>query len=379
MTNFQYTFLRLWSIIKKEFIQVRRDLNTYIFLIIVPLLQVVLFGFIINTNAKNLPTVVVSYDSSPFTNSIVQAFVNTGYFSIKKMLQDQSEADALLKKGDIQFIINIPPHFSHDLVAKKHPKILLEGDGTDPLAVINAFNAAGQISLTSLQYDLKGPLQALKQNEPSFSIVTHAQYNPELLAQYHTLPGLLMTMLTIIPVMLTAISITAEYELGTMELLLVTPLRPLEVVLGKLIPHIIVGYIIFFLTLGTSYWLFHVPFLGSVFLCALITLPLLISHLGIGLAVSTISKTQFQAGNTANLYFLPAFVLSGFMFPYLAMPSWAQWLGELLPPAHYLRMLTNIMLKGASFIEIWPDIWPVIIFMVVIIFISFRFYRLTLD
>lgn len=375
----QFAMLRLWAIIKKEFIQVRRDLNTYIFLIIVPLLQVVLFGYIINTDAKKLPTAVLAYDSSPFTNSILQSFENTGYFSIKKIMHSQKEADALMKRGDIQFIVTFPEHFSHDFVALKRPIVLLEGDGSDPLAVINAFHAAVSMAQTALQFELKGPLQFLSPAQPSFTVETHAKYNPELTALFHTLPGLLMTMLTIIPVMLTAISITSEYELGTMELLLVTPLRPLEVVLGKLIPHIILGYIIFFLTVAIGHWLFEVPFYGSVWLAALITLPLLVSHLGIGLAVSTISKTQFQAGNTANLYFLPAMVLSGFMFPFYAMPQWAQFLGELFPPAHYLRMLSSIMLKGAHFFEIWSDIWPILVFMVVIILVSFRFYRLTLD
>src|SRR5439155_358145 len=162
--NFHYAMLRLWSIIKKEFIQVRRDLNTYIFLIIVPLLQVVLFGFIINTDAKNLPTAVLAYDSSAFTHSIIQTFANTGYFNITRTLQDQNAANELLKKGDIQFVINIPANFTRDLITQKHPRILLEGDGTDPLAVINAFHAASIVTQNALQYDLKGSLQYLKTN-----------------------------------------------------------------------------------------------------------------------------------------------------------------------------------------------------------------------
>lgn len=379
MTDLQLRSLRLWSIIKKELIQMRRDVHVYSILIVVPFLQVVLFGFIINTDAKNLPTAVLSYDASPFTHSLVKTFENTGYFKIVTIMQDKNKAEELLKKGDVQFILNIPSNFSYDLIKKKQPKILLEGDGTDPVVIGNAFAAASVIANHALDHDLRGSLQYLNQKPPSFTIETHANYNPSLRAQYHTLPGLLVTILTIIPVMLTAISITSEYELGTMELLLVTPLRPMEVVFGKLIPHIILGYILFFLILITSYWLFDVPFHGSITLATLSALPFLLSHLGIGLAVSTVSKTQFEAGNIANLYFLPALVLSGFMVPFYAMPQWAQWLSELLPPVHFLRIISNIMLKGSNFVEIWPDIWPILIFMILIIFASFKFYRLTLD
>jgi len=379
MTALHYRMLRLWSMIQKEFLQIRRDVPTYTILILVPLMQIILFGYIINTNAKHLPSVVLMDDTSPLTHSIVQSFKNTGYFNIDRITHDKVLAEERLRKGTAQFIIHIPSHFSADLVQQRHPTLIVEGDGTDPVAISNAFHAASIVANTAFNGELHGPLKYLATQPPSFSLITQAKYNPELLAKYHTLPGLLVTMLTIIPVMLTAISITSEYELGTMELLLVTPLRPLEVVFGKLIPHIILGFILFFLSLATSHWLFHLPFLGSVLLCSVLTLPFLIAHLGIGLAVSTVSKTQFQAGNIANLYFLPAIVLSGFMFPFFAMPRWAQWLGELLPPVHYLRIVTGIMLKGATWADVWPDVWPVLIFMVVIIFLSFRFYRLTLD
>jgi ABC-2 type transport system permease protein len=365
--------------LKKEFIEVKRDYLTYILLITFPFLEVILFGYIINTDAKHLPTVIVAHDQSSFTNSLIQGLKTTQYFKIKNIVSDDREADRLLREGKIQFIIRIPNNFSRDIVRAKNPHILVEGDATDPIALGGPFNAVNALSNNILDRDLQGALGYVNKNQATFTVDTHAKYNPALIAQYHTVPGLLVTILTVALVMLTAISITGEYEHGTMELLLITPLRPVEVILGKIVPHVILGSLLFFLTIALSYWLFGVPFRGSLGLLTLCVIAFIISNLAVGLLVSIVSRSQFRSANLANLYIVPSILLSGFLFPFYAMPNWAQWVAEMLPPTHYLRLSTGIMLKGASFTEIWPDLWPILVFIVVTITISLKYYRNTLE
>ncbi|WED42139.1 ABC transporter permease [Legionella cardiaca] len=379
MSNISDITLRLFAIQKKEFIAMMRDANTYFFLILIPLIQVILFGYIINTDARNLPSIVVAKDSSQFTNSIIQSFKNSGYFDIKTITADEHEAEKLMDVGKIKFILYIPENFSRDLIKKKKPHLLLEGEATDPMVVGNAFHATQRIVEEALRHDAVGPIQYLKSKDPVFTVDTHAKYNPAAKAQYHTLPGLLVSVITISLTMLTAISITTEYETGTMEMLLITPIHPLEVIFGKIIPNIVLGYILFFLILVISRWLFHVPFYGSFWLLTLVAFPFFIANLGVGILTSSISKSQFQAANIANTYALPALLLSGFMFPFAAMPEWAQWIGHLFPSTYFLRITSDIMLKDASLTNIWPNLWPLLIFTFIVIFVSHHFYRKTLD
>lgn len=377
--SMRYPFLRLWSILKKELIQIKRDYGTYMFLIIIPFIEVILFGNIINTDAKNLPTVILAHDNSQFSNSLIQGFKNTGYFKIMNVTSNDDLAEQMIQSGTAQFVITIPNDFAADIIKNKHPHVLVEGDASDPVAVGNAFNAANTLANTVLNRDLQGALGYLKSHEPLFYIDTHAKYNPTAAAQYHTLPGVLAIILTVTLVMLTAISVTTEYDQGTMEMLLITPIKPLEVLIGKIIPNAILGYILFLLTIALSYWGFDVPFVGSFFLLSLCAIPYIVSSLGIGLAVSTVSRSQLRAANVANTYILPAILFSGFLFPFYAMPEWAQWVGELFPPTHFIRITLGIMLKGATFREVWPNLWPIIVFACFIIFVSFRYYRKTLD
>ena len=297
------------------------------------------------TDAKHLPTVVVTHDESQFTNSILQAFINSGYFNISKVTHNDEEAKKQFNSGKTEFVISIPNDFSRDLILNKKPHILLEGNAIDPVAVNGAFHSTNGIIDYSLKNDLKGQLSYLAPSSATFQIDTHGKYNPTLKSQYHTLPGLIVSILTIALTMITTISITSEYEHGTMESLLITPLKPLEIILGKILPNIVLGYILLFLTLIVSRCLFRVPFEGSLLLLSVALLPFFISNLGIGIAVSTIAKTQFQAANMSNTYTLPALLLSGFLFPFYAMPTWAQWIGNLFPTTHSLRIVSNIMLK----------------------------------
>lgn len=379
MSNINDIALRFFAIQKKEFIVMMRDANTYFFLILIPLIQVMLFGFIINSDAKNLPTVVVSKDDSQFTNSIIQSFKNSGYFNIKTVTADETQAEKLMGIGKVKFILYIPENFSRDLINKKKPHLLLEGEATDPTVVGNAFHATNMIVNEALRHDAVGPIKYLASKNPAFVVDTHAKYNPAAKAQYHTLPGLLVSVITITLTMLTAISITTEYEMGTMEMLLITPIHPLEVIFGKIVPNIILGYILFFLILFITRWLFHVPFYGSFWLLAFIAFPFFIANLGIGILTSSLSKTQFQAANIVNTYSLPAILFSGFMFPFAAMPEWAQSIGHLFPSTYFLRMTSDIMLKDANIFTIWPNFWPLLLFSFLVILISHHFYRQTLD
>ncbi|KTD83102.1 ABC transporter permease [Legionella waltersii] len=379
MITYKYPFLRFRAILKKEFIIMKRDYVTYIFLIILPFCQMIIFGNIINTDARHLPTVVINNDHSIFTNRLIAGFRNTEYFDIKAITDDSKNAEALIKKSKIQFIITIPKDFSRDIIKNKHPHILVEGDATDPVAVGGAFRAAVNLADTVFDEELKGPLAYLKKKEPVYSVEIHSLYNPAVVSQYHTIPGLLVTILAVSLTMLTAISITTEFDQNTMEMLFITPIKPLEVVLGKLIPNLAIGTIVYFLTVTASMYYFQVPFLGSVTLLFFCAIPYIMTSLSIGLAASTIARTQIRAVNIANAYMLPALLLSGFAFPFNAMPKWAQWLGELLPPTHFMRIIMQIMLKDATFIDIWSDLWPIILFFTIIITFSIKRYNQTLD
>jgi ABC-2 type transport system permease protein len=379
MSDFKYPLLRFMGILKKEFTIMKRDYVTYIFLIVLPFCQMILFGNIINTDARHLPTIIIDNDHSVFTNSLISGFKNTEYFDIKAVTNDQKEAEKLIKQSKIQFIITIPNHFSRDIIRNEHPHLLVEGDATDPVAVGGAFRAAVNLSDTVLDNDLKGALSYLKKKDPLYVTDIHALYNPSIIAQYHTIPGLLVTILAISLTILTAISITTEFDQSTMEMLFITPIKPIEVVLGKLIPNLVLGVIVFFLTVAVSKLYFKVPFLGSITLLFLCSIPYILTSLAVGLAASTIARTQIRAVNIANAYMLPALLLSGFAFPFYAMPEWAQWLGEVFPPTHFMRIIMQIMLKEATFTDIWTDLWPIILFFTVIIGISLKYYHSTLD
>ena len=374
-----YRSLRLWSMFKKELTVILRDYRTYIFVLITPFVESMLFGLIIDNDARNLPTVVVSQEHSPFTESIIQSFKNTSYFDIKEITADQKAAEELMQKGKIKFILNIPPDFSRNLLRNENPHLLLEGDTSNPIVVNNAFHAAATVIPRTLDGLAVGPLSYLAPTKFSYTLDNHAKYNPTFKSQYHTLPGLLATILTISLAMVMAISITGEYEAGTMEMLLITPIRPLEVIIGKLLPNVFLGYILFFAILIVISFMFNVPFQGSVLLLIVVALPFIVANIALGLATSCIAKTQFQAAQVAGSYTLPAILFSGFLFPRESMPDWAQWMSNLFPCTYFLRICSAIMLKGATFSDIFSDVLPIIGFAIVFLGLTYKFYRKTLD
>lgn len=374
-----FRLLRFKAILSKEFLQMKREFTTYFLIVAIPLIQAIFFGYVIDTDPKHLPTVVLSNDNSTFTQNFIKALENSNYFDIKQTVTSEKDANELLKKNKIQFVINIPSNFSHDLVRGMHPQVSIQADATDPVAVLGAYQAANKIVTTVFEREFKGSLNYLEVQPNSFSLNLQSKYNPELLTLYHTLPGLLGLILTSVLIMLTAVSMASEYEQGTFESLLITPIKPIDLLLGKLIPHILVGYTIYFLLLITSVWLFRVPFYGSLLLLTIISIPFMLTILGVGLLTSIMSRNQFEAVCYANLFMLPALLLSGFVFPFKGMPLFAQYIGQILPVTHYMRISYDIMLKGSNFFDIWHDLWPILVFLVLIVGLCWNFYRETLD
>ncbi len=373
------SFLRTKAILNKEIIEMRRDYLTYISMILFPILQTLFFGYVINTDPRHLPTIVLDNDKSSFSKSIINGFKNTTYFDIKGVASSEAEAEKLLKSNSVDFVINIPLNFAHDLIRELHPHILLEADATDPIAIAGASQTANKIVPTVLHHDLRGSLEYLNPEKNSFVLDLHAKYNASFLATYHSLPGLLAIFLTTILVTLTGVSMSSEYELGTFETLLTTPARPIDIILGKIIPHVVIGYAVFFLLNWMSYVIFNVPFIGSFVLLTLITAPFILANLGMGLILSVKAKTQIEAAIYTNFYIIPAIFISGFVFPFHGMPPFAQFIGSLLPTTHYLNIMYNIKLKGSNFFEVWPDLWPILLFLAIVILLCVFFYRKTLD
>ncbi len=373
------SLIRLWAIMLKEFLQLKRDKGTFGMAVMMPLMQLIIFGFAINNNPKNLPMVIVSADHSAFIRTIVTAMENTHYFQIINDNASVAEAQQMLREGKTLFVLHIPPNFTRELVRGKQPNLLLQADATDPVATANAISATNYIVQNTLSDNLVGSLANLKPQPPPIGIIVHAVYNPLLITQYNIVPGLLGVVLTMTLVMITALAITRERERGTMENLLATPVRPLEVIVGKIVPYIILGYVQVAIVLLIGTLLFHIPHRGSILLLCLMCLPFIAANLSVGLMFSTIAKNQLQAVQSTLFFFLPSILLSGFMFPFRGMPIWAQYLGNILPMTHFLVMVRGILLKGNGFIQIWPALWPIMLFTLMVILIGMRRYKQTLD
>jgi len=374
-----FSLRRFGAIISKEFIQMRRDRVTFAMMIGIPILQMVIFGFAINSDPKHLPTVIVAADHTVYSRSIVTAMQNSGYFHVVKTVASEAEADLLIEEGEAQFVVSIPKGFSRRLVRGEHPALLLTADATDPSATSNALAAFRIFAETALARDLEGPLRHLHRSGPPLNVIVHARFNPEGIMQYNIVPGLMGVVLTMTLVIITALAITRERERGTMENLLSTPVRPMEVMLGKIVPYIIVGYVQMSVILLAARFLFHVPIIGNLFLLLLVSLSFITANLGVGLTFSTLARNQLQAVQMAFFFFLPSILLSGFMFPFRGMPTWAQRVGEVLPLTHYLRIVRGIILKGNSLPQIFPNLWPIGVFLIVALTVGLTRYHRTLD
>ena len=379
MSSRYFSWSRFWAVLVKEFVQMRRDRLTFAMMVGIPILQLILFGYAINADPKALPTAVLSADNSIFSRSFVRALENSGYFRVVRRMATETEANEALAIGEVQFVVTIPEGFSRKLARGERPALLLEADASDPAATSNALAALLTLNQTALARDLQGSLAHLQNQPPPFEVRVHRRYNPEGVTQYNIVPGLIGTILTMTMVMMTALAMTRERERGTMENLLATPVRPIEVMTGKIVPYIVVGYVQVAVILLVAKLLFGVPMVGSLALLSLALIVFIAANLAVGFTFSTLAKNQLQAMQMAFFFFLPSILLSGFMFPFRGMPQWAQWLGEVLPLTHFLRILRGILLKGNAAAEILPDLWPVALFLLVAAAIALLRYRETLD
>src|SRR4030081_3599019 len=339
---------RTYAMLIKEFIRFRRDRVSFIMIVMLPLMQLVLFGYAINTTPRNLPTAVLLQESSDVGRSILAAVQNTQYFRVTHQLRDTAEFDRVLASGEVLFAIETPANFERALRRGDKPALLIAADATDPVASGSALGALNQIVQTALRNDRSIP----DFTAPPFEVRAHSRYNPAGTTALNIVPGLVGTILTMTMLIFTALSVTREIERGTMESLLSMPITPVEIMLGKIIPYIMVGFVQASLIISLGIGLFGVPLLGSLLLLAALSTLFITANLSIGYTFSTVAENQLQAVQMAMMFFLPNILLSGFMFPFAGMPRWAQWIGEGLPLTHYLRIVRAILLKGATFSEL---------------------------
>jgi len=373
-----FSLRRVYALMIKEFLQLLRDKPTFSLIFVMPIIQLILFGFAINTDPKKLPTALVSADNSVYVRSITAALQNTGYFRIVAQPATRGEAEDLIAKGDVQFVITVPEQFTRQLLRGERPVLLIESDATDPVAVGNALASLGRIKQSALERDLQN-IPQLMARPPPFEIRTHNRYNPEGITSYNIVPGMIAVLFNLTLVVMTAVAMTRERERGTLESLLATPARPIEVMAGKIVPFIIIAYLQLAVILLSAKLLFSVPFLGSATLLCVALSVFIAANLAIGFSLSTFARNQLQAMQMATFYFLPSMLLSGFLFPFRGMPVWAQYLGNIFPITHALRIIRGIFLKGNGLMDIAPHIWPMLIFLAVISVVALKRYRETLD
>jgi ABC-2 type transport system permease protein len=373
----KFSFARVAAVLRKEWMQMRRDRATISMTVALPLIQLFLFGYALNANPRHLPTGVLTADQSNYTRTLEAALANTGYFDIRSF-STEKQANEALASGQVLFVLNIPPGFSRDVDRGEHPQVLMDADATDPTAIGNATAAVTALNADVLARDLPLHLQS-QPNAPPFQVVLHARYNPEEITALNIVPGLIGIILTFSTLIITALSITREREAGTMENLLAMPVRPVEVMLGKIIPYVGLGYVQVLLILFMSVVVFGIPVRGSVLLLLLVLGLFIACNLALGFTFSTIARTQMQAQQLAQFALLPSFMLSGFMYPFQGMPVWARVIGEMWPLTHVLRICRGILLKGNGLPEIMPDVWPIALFALVVGAIAVYSYRETLD
>lgn len=374
-----FSFTRWWAIVLKEFLQLRRDRITFGMVVGIPIIQLVLFGYAINSDPRHLPTAVVVAEHSEFTRSYLAAMRNSGYFDFVAELETEDQARAALARGEVQFVVQFPAGFTRALLRGERPALLIEADATDPAAAGAALASVREFAAAVARKDFKGPLAGLAPGADPFEVRVHRLYNPEGLTQHNIVPGLMGIILTMTMVMMTGLAMTRERERGTMENLLATPAQPLEVMTGKIVPYVFIGLIQASIILLAALWLFGVPFVGSVLVLYVVALLFIAANLTVGITLSSLAQNQLQAMQLTFFYFLPTILLSGFMFPFQGMPRWAQAIGDVLPATYFMRLVRGILLKGNGWADLWPNIWPMMVFTVVVMGFAVAFYRKTLD
>jgi len=370
---------RIVAVFLKELVQMRRDQVTFAMLISIPVMQLIMFGYAINGDPKHLPTAINVQDPSVHSRTLVRALENSGYFRIERQVRSEAEIDALMSSGDVAFAITIPGDFTRKLARGERAQVLIDADASDPSASANAIAAAAQLSPLILKRDLPASVQAAAASGQPFEIIVHRRYNPEGISAYNIVPGLIGVILTMTMVLITALAVTREVERGTMENLLAMPLQPFEVLAGKILPYIVVGYLQVMIVLIAARVLFEVPMFGSYLDLSVGLAIFIAANLSVGFTISTIAQNQLQAMQMTFFFFLPSILLSGFMFPFRGMPEWAQWIGEILPNTHFMRIVRGIMLKGSGLSDLVQDLWPLLAFLLAAVTVALLRYRRTLD
>ena len=376
MTGFSLT--RVAAVMIKEFKQLTRDRLTYAMMLAVPVVQLLLFGYAINSEPRHLPTALLVQEDSVFARSIVAALKNSAYFDLVAQARSPAELDDLVRRGEVQFAITVPGDFTRRLVRGERAQVLVEADAADPSATGPAVAALAALPSQALARDLKGALAPAVGKAP-FEVVVHRRYNPEAITAYNIVPGLLGIILSMTLVMMTALSVTREAERGTMESLLATPVEPIEVMAGKLAPYVAVGLVQTAIILLLARFLFDVPMVGGWLGLSLGVALFIVGSLALGFLMSTVARTQLQAMQMSMFYILPSILLSGFMFPFRGMPAWAQAIGEIVPVTHFLRVVRGALLKGQGTSDMWRELAALLAFACVVTALAMARYRRTLD
>jgi ABC-2 type transport system permease protein len=377
--NRLFSLRRLMAIITKEAIQMRRDRITFAMMLGVPLMQLVLFGFAINNDPKGLPAALVTTSQDHYTRAMVSAMENTGYYRFDHVVASAEEADRLIKSGAVSFVVTVPSDFARRVQRGDHPQILIEADATDPSVASGAISTLGTVAAQALLREQSAEAQAAEQSTAALNVVVHQLYNPEGITQYNIVPGLLGVILQLTMVMMTSMALTRETERGTMENLLAMPASPLEIMLGKVLPFLVVGGVQVLVVLVAAKTLFGVPFVGSLWLLLVSILIFVLALVLLGYAFSTLARTQMQAMQLTFFFFLPSLLLSGFMFPFRGMPEWAQALGEIFPLTHFLRIIRAVMLKGADLQGVAAPLAALMAFVALYMVLALMRFRRTLD
>jgi ABC-2 type transport system permease protein len=372
-------WVRLAAVVVKEVLSLRRDRLTLPLMFVMPILELLLFGYAINTDPHHLPTAVVAADQSRVTRTVLSALANSGYMDFTHWPATESDANTLLQRGDVQFVVRVPSDFTRRLVRGERAQLLIDADATDPMTAANALNAAGPAIRQSLRRELSGVLDAWNGRDDAFDLILHRRYNPEGKTRLNIVPGLLAVILSVSMVLMTALAVPRERELGTMETLLAMPVRPIEVMIGKIVPYFAIGALQTTVILVLSWLLFDITVEGSLVLLLAGTALFIAANLAVGFTISTLAESQLQAMQASFFFLLPSVLLSGFMFPFRGMPDWAQWIGEALPVTHFIRIARGVMLKAATFDDVGRELLALLLILVVAVAIAVSRYRLTLD
>ena len=370
---------RVMAVLAKEFTQLLRDRLTYAMILAIPIVQLLMFGYAINGDPKHLPTAVLVQDQGQFSRSILASLDNSDYFRIVADARNPAELNEMIQRGKVQFAITIPGDFSRRVIRHEQAQILVEADASDPAATGGAIGALASLPQNALMHDLEGPIAAASPTAPRFEVVIQRRYNPEGITAYNIVPGLLAIVLSMTLVMMTSLAVTREVERGTMETLLATPVRPIEVMIGKLTPYVLVGMIQATVIITVARLLFGVPMQGGWAALIVGLFLFIVGSLSLGFLISTVARNQLQAMQMSMFYMLPSILLSGFLFPFRGMPDWAQWIGTVIPVTHMLRVVRGAMLKGAGVAEALPSLGALALFVAIVAGLAMMKYRTTLD